>query len=157
MLKDIGTTPVKKDYAFASGDISNFMTDFGAPLQQTGVDENADLEELNQFEQEVNDEEPEPERIRANVQVSKATGKLLTIVTDSSISAIFAFVAKDGDVNAYKATPEERTELENAFTEYTRLKGTDIPPGMALMLAVGSIYGAKLPKVIVQRKNEKKE
>ena len=157
MLKDIGTTPAKKDYAFASGDISNFMTDFGAPLQQTGVDENADLEELDQFEQEVNDEEPEPERIRANVQVSKATGKLLAIVTDSSISAILSFVAKDGDVEAYKATFDERTEIENAFTEYTRLKGTDIPPGMALMLAIGSIYGAKLPKAIVQRKKAKEE
>lgn len=149
MLKDIGDS--KSNYEFASGGIGDFMQNFSQPLQETGVNEMSDLSMLDQPEDEII-EEQEPERIMANAQVSKASGKLLAIITDTSLASVLALAAKDTDVSKYKASPVEREELQAAFTEYTRLRGTDIPPGLALFLAILAIYGSKIPTVLSSRK-----
>jgi hypothetical protein len=151
------TAEKPKGYTFASGSIDDFMSDFRTPVQETYVDERSGLESLDEPAPPEPEPEQEPQTLQCNPAVARATGKLLATVTDSAIPAILCAIAKEENVDRFKASESEREALTDAWTEYTKLKGGDIPPGIALMLTVGSIYGAKVPAAFIQGKRRKAE
>jgi len=144
MLDDeaVEITDKNKAYSFASGGIGDFMADFNTKKQDTGIDEEAHLLDLpEQTDEEPQENEP-LEKLKATAAVAGASASLLTIAIDSSLSTVLGLYAGDEPEN-YKADPEQREELEQAIKEYVKLKGGDIPPGLALVIIILSIYGSK--------------
>jgi hypothetical protein len=140
-LLDIqGEAPEKKPYQFASAGIDDYIGELNQPKQAHDIDEAEGLEELDDMQPEP-DTEP-LEKLKASNSVAKASGSLLTIALDTSLSTAFGLWAGDEPQN-YKADENEREELEQAIGEYVKLKGGDIPPGFALVLIILSIYGSK--------------
>lgn len=153
MLDNIGND----NYQFATGnDIDQFIDQMQTPKQNLDANEYEGLEELQ--EQETADTEP-TEKVDTQMKsaAAKASGKLVTTVIDNTLPHALAFIAHDNADN-YKADPESRQELEDAMTEYMRLKGGEIPPGMMVLLLILTIYGSKVPMAFQRRKlNEERE
>jgi hypothetical protein len=140
----------------------------------TGGDINAFIEELTQpkhpFEQtesifDALPSEPAPitahpaEKITTQMTAgaANASGKLVVSVIDTVIPALQAWLAKS-DSEEFKADSSDRAELENALSEYMKLKGGDIPPGVMCIILVLAIYGSNIPKMLELRKiNTEKE
>ena len=139
-LLDIQGDAPEKPYKFASSGIDDYLDELNQPKQDLGIDETAGYEELNDMQPEP-DSEP-LEKLKASNAVAKASGSLLTIALDTSLSTAIGLWAGDEPAN-YKADDNEREELEQAISEYVKLKGGDIPPGFALVLIILSIYGSK--------------
>lgn len=139
------------DYTFASTGIDDFITDFSRQKQETGVNSDS-LNDIPDFEPEP-EQEPLPD-LKAKAGVAKATGALLTTVLDTTLSTAIAMYAGDEPAN-YKADPEQRDDLQAAISEYVKLKGGDIPPGIALMILVLTIYGGKFAQGFQFRKLRK--
>jgi len=140
-------------YRFASGGIGDFMADFNREKLDTNVDETSDLENLPP--ETVEDEQTEPlEKLKANASVANASASLLTIALDSSLSTVLGLYAGD-DAENYKADADQKKELQTAIAEYVKLKGGDIPPGVALILIIVSIYGSKGAMAFQFRKMKK--
>lgn len=152
LLDGTGATPkTEKPYQFASGGIDGFISEFQQPKQPQDIDETAGLEELDTMQPEP-DEKPQ---LQASAGVANATASLLTIALDSSLSTVLGMVAGDETEN-YKADPEQRDELEKGIARYLQIKGVDdIPPGVALLILVVSIYGGKGAMAIQVRKFKK--
>ena len=127
------------------GDLDEFMKEFMQPKQDMNIDENDGLENLQVERPE------EPQHIQMQSGAAEATGKLCVTVVDTVLPACLGVIAKD-DGDNYKASDEERSELEEAFGEYMKLKGADVPPGVMVLILVGTIYGTKLPYAFQQRK-----
>ena len=140
------------EYKFASAGITDFLEDFNTPKQPQNIDENySELENLET-------EEPEkvlPDKLQTSASVAKSSASILTIALDSALSNVFGLIAKDSPDN-FKADDEQREELQKAITEYTKLKGGDIPPGLALVILVISIYGGKGIMAVQLRKANKR-
>jgi len=62
-----------------------------------------------------------------------------------------AFVAGDKP-ETFAADESQKEQLQEAFAAYVKLKGGDIPPGVALMLLILSIYGSKTVVALQLRK-----
>jgi len=149
----------EKPYKFASGGIDSFIGEFQTPKQEQDIDENAGFEELDELQPE---QKREPlEQLQASAGVANATASLLTIALDSSLSTMLAMFAGDDSEN-YKADSDQRDELEKGISRYLLIKGVDdIPPGVALLILVVSIYGGKGAMAFQVRKlnklNEEKD
>lgn len=141
LLDQVDETTKKEPYKFASGGIGEFMDEFNKPKQDQGIDEAAGLEDLPPEYEESEDDEP-LEKLKATNSVANASASLLTIALDSTLSTVLGLYAGDEPSN-YKADSDQREELQEAIAEYVKLKGGDIPPGLALILIVVSIYGSK--------------
>lgn len=153
-LLDIqGDTPEKQPYKFASSGIDDYLNELKQPKQVQDIDEAEGLEELDNLQPEADDEPMA--KLQASNSVAKASGSLLTIALDTTVSTAFGLWAGDEPQN-YKADDNEREELERAIGEYVKLKGGDIPPGFALVLIILSIYGSK-GAMAFQFKKAKKE
>ncbi len=144
MLDNIGSKPEtdeKKDYQFASSGIDDFANEFKKPKQEQGIDEASDLDNL----QLIDDDKPDAplDKIRANVKVANATGSLAAMALDGGMSTIIGLFIAKADPKEFKANPEEKETLEEAFAEYVKLKGGEIPPGLAILIVILAIY---LPK-----------
>lgn len=141
--------------------LSDFVEDFNTPLQQTNVNLDEALEDkiFDPLEDDLEEDQERPrlQNVQQSMQAAKATGKLLATMTDSLVPSILCAVAKSDNVQNYKASDVERQELETAFTNYSRLKGGDIPSGMALVIAIACIYGAKVPIAISNGKRVKSQ
>lgn len=153
MLEQIGN-PTNDNYQFASGqDIDQFIAQMQAPKQDMHIDE---AEGLRQLEEEaanaVQEEKAEKVDVQMKASAARASGRLVASVIDNTLPGIMAFAGKDNDPAPYKADPESRTELEEALTEYMRLKGGDIPPGMMVLILLLTIYGSKVPMMLQHRK-----
>lgn len=150
-------TEEKTGYAFASGGIDDFISEYKLPKQDQPIDEAEGLDQIESFEQEPERKES-LENIKARVSVANATGSLLALMVDNGVSTLLsAVVAKDDNSEKYKATDKEKDELSNAISEYVKLKGVDIPPGMALIIIVLSIYGPKTALAFQAGKFNEKE
>ena len=146
LLDKVGEKPAgtEKPYSFASGGIDGYMKELSRPKQPLDIDESEGLDELIDLQPTETDEPLE--KIKANNAVANATGSLLATAIDTGLSTIIgSFIAK-GDPDDYKASPEKKDEMASALSDYVKLKGGDIPPGMALMIIIMSIY---LPKGVV--------
>ncbi len=151
MLENIGKP--KGDYRFVTGnDIDGFLDDLNTPKQETVRDRYDGLEDLPSDDIEVDEEKQEPVDIQMKASAAKATGKLVATVIDTTLPQALAFIAKDNGVENYRADESQREELEEALTEYMRLKGGDVPPGVMIVILVITIYGTKIPMAIQQRK-----
>src|ERR1035437_9873575 len=127
-------------YAFASTGIGGYLNELKAPKQAQDIREDDNLEDLEDLQPE---QKPEPlEKLQATNAVANASASLLTIALDSSLSAVFGYIAGE-EASNYKADEDQREELEKAISEYVKLKGGDIPPGIALLILVVSSYGGK--------------
>lgn len=155
-LLDGNTIEEKTGYAFASGGIGDFINEFKLPKQDQPIDEAEGLDQIENFDEEPERKEP-LENIRARVSVANATGSLLAIAVDAGVSTLLGAVIAKGDPQDYKANDTEKEELQNAISEYVKLKGGDIPPGVALIIIVLSIYGPKTALAFQSRKFNEKE
>ncbi|MEA4975430.1 MAG: hypothetical protein VB046_06810 [Paludibacter sp.] len=144
-------------YAFASGGIDDFLDDFKRPKQDQPIDEAEGLEEVESFEQQETEKAEPLESLRAKVSVANATGSLLAIAVDAGLSTVLGAVIAKGDPEDYKASESEKEELQDAISEYVKLKGGDIPPGVALIIIILSIYGPKTAIAFQARKFNEKE
>jgi len=135
----------EKPYSFMSGGINDYLNEINQPKQPQDIDEYPDEENLSAFQDTGKEDEP-LETLKARAGVAKATGALLATALDAGLSTLIGtFIAK-GDPADYKADEEQKSELETAMAEYVKLKGGDIPPGIALLIVVLSIY---MPKGVV--------
>ncbi len=151
MLENIGT-PITDSYTFATGDdIDAYIRDIQSPKQDMNIDPTEGLSELEDL-QEFDDAPFEKTDIQMKAAAAKASGRLVATVIDTALPQALAYIAKTPDSTPYKADPDSRQELEEALTEYMRLKGGDIPPGMMVLLLVLSIYLTKIPTALQQRK-----
>ncbi len=144
----------KKPYTFASGSIDDFMAEMNRPKQAQDINETDGLDELETLQPETPDEPLE--KLQATPAVALATASLLTIALDSSLSTVLGLYAGDEPDN-YKADPEQRQELQAAIAEYVKLKGGDIPPGVALILIILSVYGTKGAQAFQYKKLRKEQ
>ena len=142
LLNNISTEE-NKPYNFVSSGISGFMDEYQQPKQEQNIREDV-FDAFPTEPEEIHDEQPDglPERLQASASVAKASAKILTTALDSTLSGVFGFIAK-GDSTDFRADDAQRDDLETAFAEYIKLKGGDIPPGVALLILVISIYGGK--------------
>ncbi|NCC99482.1 MAG: hypothetical protein EOL95_07260 [Bacteroidia bacterium] len=102
-------------------------------------------------------EEVEKAEIKMKSAPAKATAKLFATIIDSTIPATLGIIAKEESTD-YRAAEEDKQDLEDALTEYVKLKGGDIPPGVMVLILILTIYGSKVPHALQQRKlNQKKE
>lgn len=136
---------------FPTESLDNFINEFNQPKQNMDLDERP---QANDEFDKVTGEQPEEAEIQMKAAPAKATAKMITAVIDNTLPAALGLVAKE-DSNAFKASPEERGELVDALTEYVRLKGGDVPPGLMVIIIVLTIYGSKVPFAIQQRKLNK--
>lgn len=142
---------------YPSGDLKAFLDDYTTEKQDMNIDESDGLDDLEEKAASfVDEEEKEPVTIQMRAGAAKASGKLITTVIDTTIPAMLAAIAKD-NVEEFKAAPEDREELEEALTEYMKLKGGDIPPSVMVIILISTIYLSKIPKVIELRKLNKKQ
>ncbi|MDR1585605.1 MAG: hypothetical protein LBS07_05470 [Prevotellaceae bacterium] len=151
-------TAENAEYKFMSSGISGFMDEIQQPKQRQNISEDI----YDDFPTDTEDTPDEnagglPGKLQASASVARESAKILTTALDSSMSGIFGFIAK-GEASDFKADAEQREELETAFAAYIKLKGGDIPSGVALLLLVISIYGSKGAMAIQMRKvNAEKE
>ena len=151
-------TPGKDDYQFVSGDIAEFMNDYKRPKQDQPIDETDGLDDFTQQPDDQELEDKPLENLKARVSVANATGSLLATALDAGISTILGTVIAKGNPSDFKADEEQKEELTLAISEYVKLKGGDIPPGVALIIVILSIYGPKTGLAIQMRKfNEREE
>jgi len=133
-------TEIEKPYSFASGGINDYLDELKVAKQPQDIDESEGLDELLELQEK---ETPEPlEKLKANTAVANASGKILAIAIDAALPVAIGLFLKDDPEN-YKASEDEKEALTDAFAEYTKLKGGDIPPWLALMITILSIYGVK--------------
>ena len=138
-LLDDDAPETLKPYQFASAPIDEFINEMNVGKQQQNIDD-TDLDELDN-QSETTENEP-LEKLKMRPSVANATGKLLAGTVDTVIPILMSLVIKD-DLENYKASKDEFEDLADAFGQYAALKGADIPPGVALLITVGTIYGAK--------------
>jgi hypothetical protein len=141
-----------QEYNFASGGISDFLEDFNTPKQSKDINE--DFSELESIEYEKS-EKILPDKLQTSASVAKTSASILTIALDSALSSVFAFIANESPED-FKADDDQREELQKAFTEYTKLKGGEIPPGLMLIILVISIYAGKGITAVQLRKANKR-
>ena len=140
----------EQSYSFASGGIEDFENELKIPKQQQDIDEAEGLEDLGDLE------EPEmQEGLRAKASVANSTGSLLALTIDSIIPTGLAMLADEEDPSEFKASPDEHDELKKVLSEYTKLKGADIPPGVGVLLVLLAIYGPKAFMAVKLRKANK--
>lgn len=152
------TTTTEEVNEYPSGDLKAFLDDYTTEKQDMNIDETEGLDDFDAITgNAVNEEEEnEPVSLQMRAGAARASGKLITTVIDTTIPAILATIAKD-NVEEFKAAPEDREELEEALTEYMKLKGGDIPPSVMVIILISTIYLSKIPKVIELRKLNKKQ
>ena len=142
---DQHTETEEQDYHFASGtDINDYLSEMGAEKQDMNLSDT--LDEDLPF-----DTETEEQTMQMPSDVANATGKMFASVIDTVLPETLAMLSK-GDVEDYKAAPTDRKELEKALGKYLAIKGTDIPPGVMLLILILSIYGMKVPQALQERK-----
>jgi hypothetical protein len=134
------------------------MSEFNVPKQEQNISEYPESDSLFS---EIEDENEEPgndilpDKLQTSTTVAKASASILTIALDSTLSSAFALIANDKP-ETFKADETQQEELQKAFTEYIKLKGGDIPPGIALIILILSIYGSKGVMAVQLRKANKK-
>ncbi len=134
-----------ENYEFVNaGNVNDFMNRFNQPKQDMHIE---DLPPDLQLEEE----QAEKATIAMNAAPAKATGKLIASVIDNTLPLGLSILAK-GRLEDYKASEEDRTELENALAEYFKLKGADIPPGLMIVILIVVIYTTKIPQALQDRK-----
>ncbi len=146
---------------FPTGSLDEFLNDMNAPKQDFNINIDDDPE-LNEYEAENNwGEEPdhnqEPDEkvdIQMKAKAARSGGKLIATVIDSALPAAMAYFA-DESPEHFKASESEKDDLTKALTEYMRLKGGDIPPGIMVIILVCAIYGCRIPEVVKLRKGKK--
>lgn len=140
------------EYNFASGDISVFMDEFNTPKQHQDIQE----DDFPDFE--VPEDETDnvlPDKLQTSTSVARSSASMLTIALDSSLSSVFGLIANDSP-DTFRADSAQREELQKALTEYIKLKGGDIPPGVTLIILILSIYGGKGVMAVQLRKANKR-
>jgi HPt (histidine-containing phosphotransfer) domain-containing protein len=151
MLKDeINEKPQTQttEYKFITSDISDFVNELQTPKQEFPNSEN------------IYDSLPEPEiedtakeTLHANQKVAQSTAHLIVTTIDAVIPETMAFAAKQKDSDFFKADPATKSELEDAFTEYIKLKGAkDLPPSVMIIILLLVAYGTKIPAMLQMRK-----
>lgn len=140
----------EQSYSFASGGIEDFENELQMPKQQQDIDEAEGLEDLGGLE-----ESEMQEGLRAKASVANSTGSLLALTIDSIIPTGLAMLADEDDPSEFKASPDEHDELKKVLSEYTKLKGADIPPGVGVLLVLLAIYGPKAFMAVKLRKANK--
>jgi len=147
----------KQTHNFATADINDFVKELNEPKQEF-EQKTSIFDNLPEDEPEKEQEQPK-EKIKTQMTegAANASGRLVVSVIDTVIPAVQAWCAKS-DTEDFKAKENDRAELEDAFSEYMKLKGGDIPPGLMCVILVLAIYGSNVPKMLEMRKlNTEKE
>ncbi|MDR2824795.1 MAG: hypothetical protein LBB41_06325 [Prevotellaceae bacterium] len=141
-------TPQSADYKFITGDISEFVNDLQTPKQEF-TNNNENYDELP--------DEPEvdtsSDHLQANTKVAQSTAHLIVTTIDAVLPETMAFAAKQKSGEYFKADPSTKNELEDALTEYIKLKGAkDLPPSVMIIILLLVAYGTKIPAMLQMRK-----
>ena len=139
-------------------DISSFVAELQQPKQEFAQSESIFDALPEETPTPENEPQPrEPIRTQMTQGAANASGKLVVSVIDTVIPALQAWLAKT-NADEFKAAEPDRAELETALSEYMKLKGGDIPPGLMCVILVVAIYGSNIPKMLEMRKlNTEKE
>jgi len=145
--------PAAPEHKFLSGDITGFMSEMQSSKQNTGVSEDAGIDEIEAQNIPEDDENDDYQEIRTPKKVANVAGSSLTLFADTLIPLLLALLLK-GDADEYRCTPEEKPLLEQAFADYAQLQGVEMPPWLVLFGTIASIYGFKAYNGIKQRKQD---
>lgn len=99
-------------------------------------------------------EDPDGED-RPKTGVSKAKGRLYTLIVDRTAAGALAIAAK-GDLQDYRATKDEYNDLEEAMIAFLQEADVQTTPVVDLFLAIFAIYGMKLPSAFKARREVEK-
>ena len=142
-------------YNFVSDGISDFLNDYQQPKQEQNIREDV-FDSFPIETEEIHDESEEPPRLKMPENVAKESANMLTIALDSSISGGLGLISKS-DSSVFRADEDQQEQLASAIASMVRLKG-DLPPWMALLVLIVTIYGPKVPLAFQLRKaNTEKE
>ena len=138
--------PLKPDnYEFVNaGNVNDFMDRFNQPKQDMNLEDTPPDLPIDEIQEEAD------QGLKA--LPAKATGRIFASLIDSTLPVGLSLLAK-GRLEDYKASEDQRTELEHALAEYFKVKGTDIPPGIAIVLIILTTYLTKIPQALQDRKN----
>ncbi|MCL1867661.1 MAG: hypothetical protein FWF72_01750 [Paludibacter sp.] len=137
------------EYKFVTSDISEFMNELHQPKQE--------FENSESIFDNLPEDEPQTEKqedFQANPKVAQSTAHLIVTTIDAVIPETMAFAAKQETSDFFKADKETKKELEDAFTEYIKLKGAkDLPPSVMIIILLLVAYGIKIPAMLQMRKS----
>ncbi len=146
----------EETYHFATGsDLGDFMSEMQRPKQNMGADPAEGLENITPNEEPI-EEHTSPVGVQMQKGAAEAAGNLVFTVVDTVLPETLAFISKD-KVEVYKANEGQANDLKEALTNYMRLKGGDIPPGVGVLILILMTYVAKLPMAFERRKLNEKE
>ena len=97
----------------------------------------------------------DPEADKPGGGVSKAQGRIVTMMIDRGAATGLSAIAK-GEVSDYRATKDEYADLEEAVILYMQETNMQISPLLGLIMAVLAIYGMKLPTAMKARREVEK-
>jgi hypothetical protein len=101
---------------------------------------------------EIDDQEEKKDRVTAtdvntqfNLQkLQQPTAELFVNLIDIIIPIVLLFVFKNINKDDAKLEENEKDALISAFAQYLATKEVNVSPGMALIMTIVSIYGAKI-------------
>jgi len=130
-----------KQHKFISGNVGDLLSDLKRNKQDTGVDETENLSDLETQESEIIEDEP-MQKLKARKDVSDVAGSSMALMADSFLPVLLAIFLQDDPEN-YKCTEDERESLEQAFADFSRIQGIEMPPWVVLAGTVLGIFGYK--------------
>ncbi len=116
---------------------------FTAPVQiPTAV-----VEEL-----EASDTEEKPKTGAEQKRAARTSAKFVVGALDGGMAHLSAMIAKADESDTYKASKDEREQLTDLWAEYLKDKGTDLPPGIMILIMTVVVYGPKVQSAFSDRK-----
>jgi hypothetical protein len=137
-----------KENFITGNDIESFLSEFNTPKQDVKRENIPEYPEED-IPEDIAQETEEPKKVTR--RAAKATAGLLTTAIIAPVSAVCTFVAKSDNPKKYAFTDDERETLDEALAKYLELKGSDIPPGVMLLVVILTIIGGKIMQAFRDR------
>jgi len=151
LIDSINEKPQNTEYKFVTSDISDFVNELQQPKQKFNSSDDI-FDGLPA--DELPTEHKEGEHLQADPKVAQSTAHLIVTTIDAVLPETMAFAAKQKTSEFFKADGETKKELEDAFTEYIKLKGAkDLPPSVLIIILLLVAYGTKVPTMLQMRKD----
>lgn len=112
------------------------------------------------------EEEPEVQTTVTNTEVrtelnmiklNEPVAEIVVGLMNSLIPVIILLILKGVDEKELKLSSEEHNVLIQAWAMYLKDSNIEMSPGMILLVTIGSVYGAKVTKVLTDRKRLEQE
>ena len=147
-----------KGFGVSSFNVKDEIEKLKEPKEDYGfsIDNSKNDEQLNE-EPDTSDKEESKSSDGNNHANAKRNAKLCSSITDITFSTVLS--ALDGsDLSTKQAKPDQLKMIEKSFEDYfqTLPEDKELPPWLALALAIGTAYSIPTINAIKERKKRKK-